>query len=335
MGIGTTLALQAGSMAVNSIGQSAGEYLQRAGDKIFGIDRKKEQLEQQAKLNELQIEGSKNLMDYSRNLHLQTWKDTNYSAQRSEMEKAGLNPAMIYGLSGGGGTTTGNPSGAVQGAHASDEASLRALSIQQQGMALQNAKLSSEIKLTNAQAENIMKQTEKTGSEINKIFEETEVLKNQAWITKIDADFAFQFKTALINEINSNKDVNIQQKDYISKSIDFVSTNIRKIDQEIDNLKVQEKLNNEQINLVKQQVSQIGASILQKWQELKLQGASIDVQRSQINSMVENNIRDNQTKISAGKLQKSGTIMGGVQTIINEAFIKPLFKQDYNDNVMK
>ena len=175
-GIGATLALQAGSMALNSIGASAGDYLQRAGDKLFGIDRKKEQLEQQTKLNNLQIEGSKNLMDYSRNLQMQTWKDTNYSAQRAEMEKAGLNPAMMYGLSGGGGTTTGNSSGSVTGAHASDEASQKAVNIQQQGMALQLAKLASEIDVNKSVAEVNRANADLSGAKTNATWQEVEKL---------------------------------------------------------------------------------------------------------------------------------------------------------------
>ena len=99
------------------------------------------------------MEGNKAMMEHSRKLQMQTWHDTNYSAQRAEMEKAGLNPALMYGMSGGGGTTTGSPSGSVTGGRASDEASMKALSIQQQGMALQNAKLSAEIKVLESQAE--------------------------------------------------------------------------------------------------------------------------------------------------------------------------------------
>ena len=50
MSVGKTLATQAGSMAINSIGQSFGDYMTRFGDKVFGIDRKQEQIDQQRKL---------------------------------------------------------------------------------------------------------------------------------------------------------------------------------------------------------------------------------------------------------------------------------------------
>ena len=68
---------------------------------------------------------------------------------------------------------------------------------------------------------------------------------------------------------------------------------------------------------------------------MSLKGESIDVQRQHIQALIENNIRDNKTKVGVGKLQKSGTIMGGVQTILNEGIVKPLFKNDYNESILK
>ena len=72
MSVGKTLATQAGSMAINSIGQSFGDYMTRFVDKVIGIDRKQEQIDQQRKLNELEMQGNKSMMDYSRKLQMQT-----------------------------------------------------------------------------------------------------------------------------------------------------------------------------------------------------------------------------------------------------------------------
>ena len=137
------LGAQVGAGVVNS----ASEYLQRGADKVFGIDRKQEQIDQQRKLQELQIEGNKSMLDYSSMKQREMWDYTNYSNQRKHMEEAGLNPAMMYGMSGGGGSTVGNAPGSVSGATASTESQLRANEIAQQGMALQLSKLQSEIKV--------------------------------------------------------------------------------------------------------------------------------------------------------------------------------------------
>ena len=44
--------------------------------------------------------------EYKRNL--QMWKETNFGAQRDEMEKAGLSVGLMYG-NGGGSAASGNP----------------------------------------------------------------------------------------------------------------------------------------------------------------------------------------------------------------------------------
>ena len=92
---------------------------------------------------------------------LEFWKQTNYSAQMEEMKKAGLNPALIYGSSGSGGTT-GSPSGGVAGASAPSGGG-EALAFM--GIAQQQQQL----KLLQAQEENIKANTNKTNIEAGNI----------------------------------------------------------------------------------------------------------------------------------------------------------------------
>jgi len=73
---------------------------------------------QQRHLQNLQIQGEKEMTDYNMAKQLQMWKDTGYSAQMEQMKKAGLNPALLYGMSGGGGQTTGQANGNVTGGQA-------------------------------------------------------------------------------------------------------------------------------------------------------------------------------------------------------------------------
>jgi hypothetical protein len=50
------------------------------------------------------------MADYNMNKELEMWKNTSYPAQMDMLKEAGLNPALMYGMGGGGGVTTGSPS---------------------------------------------------------------------------------------------------------------------------------------------------------------------------------------------------------------------------------
>lgn len=121
----------------------------------FGIGEKrqdKRQIEQQRKLQELGIQGSKELSDYNYAKQLQMWKDTNYSEQIKEAKDAGMSISALYGGSGGGGAGTISSGGmAIGQGQASDSASA------------ENASTNS--KLATAQLANIVAQTEKTKAE--------------------------------------------------------------------------------------------------------------------------------------------------------------------------
>lgn len=117
------------------------------------------QRRQQEELQKLQIAGQKEMTDYNYAKQLQMWHDTNYSAQVAELEKAGLNPGLIYGMKGGGGVTTGSGGGSVQGATAPSGG----------GEAIAGAQMGIQLQLLNAQKELINAQRNKTNAEAEKI----------------------------------------------------------------------------------------------------------------------------------------------------------------------
>lgn len=65
----------------------------------------------QKKLMGLQYKNQLGLNTHGQQMQMKTWEDTNYGPQMEQMRKAGLNPALMYGMSGGGGTTTGAQTG--------------------------------------------------------------------------------------------------------------------------------------------------------------------------------------------------------------------------------
>lgn len=137
-----------GQMAAAAIGPVLG--------KAFGIGSDQKQLKQQKKLQDLQISGQKEMSDYNMARQFDMWNKTNYGAQVEHMKKAGLNPALMYGMGGGGGATIGGEAGSVTGATASD-ASSRQMAETQMGMML------AQTSLANAQASKAEAEAKKIG----------------------------------------------------------------------------------------------------------------------------------------------------------------------------
>ena len=104
---------------------------------LMGDSRRRKQLEQQEKLTQVQEESNKRLSAYGMDLQKQMWDYTNYENQRKHMENAGLNPALMYGSAGAGGTTGSGATGSAGIGHASSESERKQADIAQQGMALQ------------------------------------------------------------------------------------------------------------------------------------------------------------------------------------------------------
>ena len=98
------------------LGQSAAGGL--LGIALGGIQNN-QQYNLQERLQGLQIKGQKQMADYNLQKQLELWNATNYSAQVEQLKKAGLNPGMIYGMGGGGGSTTAAQPGNVSGGNAS------------------------------------------------------------------------------------------------------------------------------------------------------------------------------------------------------------------------
>lgn len=95
--------------------------------------------------------------EYKRNL--QMWKDTNFGAQRAEMEKAGLSTGLMYGNGGGQAASTAGGDGMQPSGPKMNPVEA---ALQQQAMGLQLKQIEAQNKLANAE-------TTKTLAEANKI----------------------------------------------------------------------------------------------------------------------------------------------------------------------
>lgn len=141
---GTQLVSQFGGMALQNSYNKKAERRQdkyNRGTMDYQLARQPQMLQQQNKAN------------------MNMWERTNYPAQRKQMEKAGLNVGLMYGMGGAGGATTGNAGGMPTAGSVQTYAPDAQGAVGNAGMALMNA---AQIKLLEAQARNLDADTNKT-----------------------------------------------------------------------------------------------------------------------------------------------------------------------------
>lgn len=181
-------------MPVGAVGQTGLDIAQGiVGTGIgmaLGKYNDKRQLKQAKKLQALEIEGSKQLTDYSYGKQLQMWKDTNYSAQMEQLEQAGLNPGLLYGMGGAGGQSTGGGAEGVTGQQASQGGGGEI------GMGIQFAMMGAQTDLLKAQARKANAEADKT------VGVDTEETKKR--IEKLSADITTEKAKQGMMEIQTN-----------------------------------------------------------------------------------------------------------------------------------
>ena len=97
--------LQVGAKAVDGLIDLGMSSLNEA---LWGDYYRDKEVEQSQRLLDQQVAGQKELQAEQAKHQLNMWNATNYGAQTKHMEAAGLNPALMYGQSSGGGTTAGS-----------------------------------------------------------------------------------------------------------------------------------------------------------------------------------------------------------------------------------
>ncbi len=157
----SNLANSFAASAGSQIGSGIGGVLGYGIGEIFGHNKRarRQQLEQQDKLNALSFQWNKRQMDYAQQLEKQMYQFTfdmnKPEALKNLYKEAGLNPALMYGTSAGGvqGTSVGGGRGAGYNSQAANEAEIIQSNLALQEMGLQMAKLQSEIDVNKSIAE--------------------------------------------------------------------------------------------------------------------------------------------------------------------------------------
>lgn len=137
------------------IGQTIGQGM----GLMLGAINDDRQYAQQGRLSRQQLAIDKQMTDYQNMRQLEMWKKTGVVGQMEQLRKAGLNPGLIYGMSGAGGGTTGGGAASSHGANAPTGGGE---AIAMGGMGLQTAMLSAQMKLIEAQTEKTKAEAVKT-----------------------------------------------------------------------------------------------------------------------------------------------------------------------------
>ena len=233
---------------------------------IAGGIQNQNQMNQQTQLMNLQLKNQKELNKQGNELSYQNWLRTNYSAQRGEMERAGLNVGMMYGMgSGAGGTLTGGSGGSAASGNAPQP---------NNQMAMLLGDLMANIELKKAQARNLNVNSDKTEGV------DTDLTKTQIDNNKIQNSFNTEnFETALekakadLENVNAN--TNKQVAEGKLSEIDGVTRNWKNVSDVLNTI---------------METKQMSENIKQKWAEVKTgwQNALTNIKNAETNRMNAN-----------------------------------------------
>ena len=166
---------------------------------VGGAIAAKRQFNNEKKLMGLQAQYNKEQAKYTSDLQKDMWDYTNYENQMQHIKNAGLNPALLYGMSGGGGSTTGT----------AQAAGVNNTGTQAVGMGLEAAQLLSNIRLNNAMADKNEADADKTRGVDTDLARAQENLTNfnaklselKGYLTQEDIDNAKLYGDKLVQEI--------------------------------------------------------------------------------------------------------------------------------------
>lgn len=265
-------------MLMGTIGTEAGGVLNTGlGLLLEGHEDKRQQRQQQA-LTEMQVKANKELSDYNATQQLKMWQATNYSAQMEELKKAGLNPGLIYGLSGGGATTTGGGAQTAVGGHAAA----------QSGEILGLMQMKNQNALTEAQTENIKADTENKKTQNSNITADTAV--KQETLEQIKTGITNTKAQTALTKIQTETE-KLKQTITDSSQLDqirLIDLAAQKAQEEVNIIKNQSDISDETKNTIIKTTKQnyINAII-----EGNLKKSNITVNNAEINKMANDIIQ--------------------------------------------
>tara|TARA_R110002074_G_scaffold342714_1_gene513264 strand:+ start:336 stop:1160 length:825 start_codon:yes stop_codon:yes gene_type:complete len=227
---------------MNSSG--GGALIGGASGLLSGIGRKQRERRQvgyQKDLMNQQLMNQRGLNQQGHDLQMDMWNKTNYGAQMEHIKGAGLNPGLMYGMSGGGGTTAGSQGGG--GAQSGGAPQVKESDVSGQGaiMGLQNAGqlalMKAQENKLNAEAKKIGGvDTDQTSEAIKKLIAETGTEGEKKMLVVAQKALAnMQSKNVKANTNKIGKDIEVAEQERLLKKyeVDLNKQNIQKTDNKI------------------------------------------------------------------------------------------------------
>lgn len=225
------------------------------------------QLNQQEKLGQQQLKFNMSQMDYQNKLAYDLWQKTNYPGQVKQLEKAGLNPGLLYGLSGGGGSTTGSTGGNVNTPNAPAGGN-EILGLQLMG----------------AQKRLLEAQAKKTEAEANKTAGiDTDIAVTQAKILEIERSLKHDTYEAAHGQAIAawakleGEAMKVTAEGLIANKT--VDTEIATKQAEMIGIMIANELNKNRSNLTEAKIQETIESIAQKWRNIAVQEGRLNLER--------------------------------------------------------
>lgn len=211
--------------------------------------------EREKELMDIQYQNQQNLNQQGHELQKSMWDYTNYGNQMKHIKEAGLNPGLMYGMSGGGGTTAGSQSGGSAGGGSYKHAPYMDMSALMMGAQIQNLKANTD--KTDAEADNIKEQTENEAGGVR---------------DQLSANVAnLEAKTELMQAQKQLTDV---LKNKTDKEIKEIDEKINELKQKIISLETQNKIDkataDDKIKIVNYQVTEAGLNNMLKRSQITL-----------------------------------------------------------------
>ena len=264
---------------------SAGTGLLGIGLNTVGIN---EQMGNQKELMQQQMQNQMALNLQGQKIQQENWDYTNYENQRKHLENAGMNVGLMYGQSGGGGTTMGSQSGgSASGGNAPQNNAPQIMA-----QMLQSQMLESQIELNKAQANKANAEAEYTGgAQTSQTGANTALIQMNTENAKIQNSLNSRSLEDILDTIKANRDKAVAESSSAITSANVSATTKQS------------------------QINEINARALNEAFKMTVAKSGIDVNEAQINKMLEDikinkfNANTNQEfqgldKVAGGQLTK-------------------------------